>query len=117
MKNLIVNVKEATEVGYVRVGKPWCEQYKGKYGQGIKVHYNNPNSTRYNIVRYYIVSDMTADFYYEFCRALHGGLYDQFINLKGKRAAGIAAYNYYQYSVYDEKLVEMEMIRELVNEG
>lgn len=93
MKNVVVRVIEATERGYVRIGMGWCEPYDGKYGKGIKVHYNNPSSTRYNKVRYYIVSGMTCDFYKLFCFNYHKGMALKYSALPGKRNIAITRYN------------------------
>jgi hypothetical protein len=40
--------------GYVRVGHEVKEPYNGKFGRGYKLYKNNPCSSRYCIVEYYI---------------------------------------------------------------
>lgn len=40
--------------GYVRVGHEVKEPYSGKFGRGYKLYKNNPCSSRYCIVEYYI---------------------------------------------------------------
>ena len=42
--------------GYVRVGHEVKEPYNGKLGRGYKLYKNNPCSSRYCIVEYYIRS-------------------------------------------------------------
>lgn len=107
MKNVIVKCIESTERGYVRIGMDYLERYEGKYGKGIKVHYNNPNSTRYNMVRYYIVSNMTNDFYYRFAEQYHMGLHEKYYGKSGKRASEICDYNAYAYALYRERLLDI----------
>lgn len=41
--------------GYVsRKNSGWCEEYKGRFGAGYKVHRPTRESTQYHIVEYYV---------------------------------------------------------------
>ena len=40
--------------GYIRVGEENVVPYKGRFGVGYKVYRNNPNSSRYCFLTYYI---------------------------------------------------------------
>lgn len=44
----------ALNQGYVRIKTFEVELYNGRYGKGFKYSFNNPNSTRYKIVEYWI---------------------------------------------------------------
>lgn len=47
--------------GYVRVGHEVKEPYNGKFGRGYKLYKNNPCSSRYCIVEYYIRDGQKRD--------------------------------------------------------
>lgn len=44
----------ALHCGYQTVKRPHIEPYSGVFGEGYKVERNNPQSSQYKIVEYYI---------------------------------------------------------------
>lgn len=44
--------------GYIRVGMTIEESYKGRFGVGKKILKNNPRSSRYYIVEYWIEEEV-----------------------------------------------------------
>ena len=44
--------------GYIKVGMTVEKPYKGRFGVGKKILKNNPNSSRYYIVEYWIETEV-----------------------------------------------------------
>lgn len=40
--------------GYIKVNTEKVEEYKGRFGKGYKIYCNNPKSTQYCLVDYFI---------------------------------------------------------------
>lgn len=54
----IKEIKTSLARGYVKVGEMVVEDYLGNYGKGYKVFINNPRSTQYCLVNYYILEEI-----------------------------------------------------------
>lgn len=46
--------------GYVRVNTTERYPYKGKFGEGVVIYFNNPKSTNYCFVAYYVKGKTNA---------------------------------------------------------